>query len=501
MTENFNQNTEITTTNDYANYAYHFAYFSDITEFNRQGEEAYNEFKNNSNAPGVEAWRRQMESSRFLEPLSQSFVGTTKNEAVQGVFNTYIEPDTLKDATDAFDDILANIDMGGAFNKSKLYITENQMGIFDFGLASAGLYKVMEFYSEKLKTDNPFEFVDELPGIVPNIFVDKNTFGDFWYTNKEGKKYQMTQQPKGTLAMELNLPDATFEYKTTTEKSYLMFKREGGNARYVDLYVGCGGLGDMNASGMLARALPVLMAAQYFESKKIKTRINASRSFFDGFNTSSNKTGLINFCWTIKDFGETLDFTRIAIDTSDPRYFRFGNWKNVSAIMKKKYGLNTQGYGRTVYDAEAFLEIGNRYKNWYFEQMEKNLVPEIDIPRPLMMYGGLPNPPNTWNYSGQTDRTMQRIKQEFFRILDIVDFTYNNATKCCERIYKREVEEGDKSVRDFKRYVVDTISRAYSYPTRGPYADTIEQQEEANKQNDLRITQMANFLQSIEETA
>ena len=66
MTENFNQNTEITTTNDYANYAYHFAYFSDITEFNRQGDEAYNEFKNNSNAPGVEAWRRQMESSRFL---------------------------------------------------------------------------------------------------------------------------------------------------------------------------------------------------------------------------------------------------------------------------------------------------------------------------------------------------------------------------------------------------------------------------------------------------
>ena len=169
--------------------------------------------------------------------------------------------------------------------------------------------------------------------------------------------------------------------------------------------------------------------------------------------------------------------------------------------MKKKYGLNTEGYGTTVYEADEMLEVGNRYKNWYFEQMEKNLVPQVDIPRPLMMYGGLPNPPSTWNYSGQTDRTMQRIKQEFFRILDIVDFTYNNATKCCERIYKREVEEGEKSVRDFKRYVVDTISRAYSYPTRGPYADTIEQQEEANKQNDLRITQMATFLQSIEETA
>ena len=124
---------------------------------------------------------------------------------------------------------------------------------------------------------------------------------------------------------------------------------------------------------------------------------------------------------------------------------------------------------------------------------------EIKIPRPLMMFGGLENPPSSWNYSGENDRVMEDIKVEFFRMLDIVDFQYNNATAVCQRIYTRLVEEQGQSVQSYKRYISDTLSRAYSYPTKGQYADTQEEQDLMDDEMDERISQMGNFLQSIQE--
>lgn len=475
---------------------FYFRYYTGIQEFNEAGRIAYDEMVNKSGFSGLKDWRK-MANWSSLPSEYQEFTGaTTVKELNEGQFNEFIEPGVLNNAINAFDEILANIDMGGAFQKSKLIITDNKMGIFDFGLASAGLYLVQEFFSEKLKEQHPFEFPTELPGIVPNLFVDRNAMGDFWYTSKEGEKYQMTQQPKGTEAMALNVPDAKKEYRTTTKKSYLMFEKKGGASKYVDLYVGCGGLGNMEASGMLARALPVMMAARYFESMKIKTRINASRMYYEG------GVGILNYCWTVKDFGDDLDFTRIAIDTADTRYFRWNNWKNVSAIMAKDFDVDSEGSGRTVYSDPRLRETGNRYKNWYFEQMEQNLVPEINIPRPLMLFGGLASPPESWNFTGdEDDRVLAEIKEEFFRILDIVDFQYNNSAKVCQRIYTRLVEEQGKSVREYKRYITGTLASAYSYPTEGEYADTPEEQDLMDDQFTEKITQMGTYLQSIQQMA
>ena len=430
---------------------FYFRYYNGIQEFE--------EMSNKSKYSGLKDWKK-MANWKTLPSEYKDFTGAkTVKELNEGKFNEFIQPDVLNNAINAFDEILANIDMGG---------------IFDFGLASAGLYLVQEFFSEKLKEQHPFEFPTELPGIVPNLFVDRNAMGDFWYTSKEGEKYQMTQQAKGTEAMALNVPDA----------------------KRVDLYVGCGGLGDMEASGMLARALPVMMAARYFESMKIKTRINASRMYYEG------GVGILNYCWTVKDFGDDLDFTRIAIDTADTRYFRWNNWKNVSAIMAKEFDVDSEGSGRTVYSDPRLRETGNRYKNWYFEQMEQNLVPEIDIPRPLMLFGGLSSPPSSWNFTGdEDDYVLGEIKEEFFRILDIVDFQYNNSAQVCQRIYTRLVEEQGKSVRAYKNYITGTLASAYSYPTEGEYADTNEDQDLMDDQFDEKITQMGTYLQSIQQMA
>ena len=465
-------------TNNLQNKNFYFDYFEGLLDYNETCEKYMNELKNFDGYSSAKDWAAKIKRQTGAERTGQ--------------FTDYVDKPALKNAIDCFDEVLAQIDMGGAFKKSRIIFTENKMGIFDFGLASKGLFQVKEFFSEKLKKEHPFEYPTELPGIVPNEWVEENRFGDFFYTSKQGEKYQMTQQNKGQEAMNLKLPDAKYEYRTTTKKAYIMFEKDGGISKYVDLYVICGGNYDLQSSGMLARAMPVLMAAQYFESVQIKTRINASRMYRDG-------NGIVNCCWTIKDFGDAIDFNRIAIDTSDTRFFRNRNWANISAMMALKYQKSSPGWGTAIYDATTIQDVSNRYKNWYYEQMKDFKVPNVEIPKPLMLFGGLDNPPDSWNYTGRKDRVYEAITKEFYRILDIVDFQYNNAKDCAKRIYQRNVVENGQSVYNYKRYITDTLSRAYSYPTKGQYADTGAEQEEMITMYDRRIDEMLSFLQTLQQ--
>ena len=457
-----------------------FGYYNGLIDYNKESEKYFGQV---GDLPSKFSYAKN-----WVQKIND-----TQGEKKTGQFVEYINKSALENAMNCFDEVLAKIDMGGAFKKAKIIFTENKMGIFDFGLASKGLFQVKEFFSEKLKEEHPFEFPTQLPGIVPNEWVEENRFGDFFYTAKDGEKYQMTQQNKGQEAMDLKLPDAKYEYRTTTKKSYIMFKKEGGIQKYVDLYVVCGGSASLESSGMLARAMPVLMAAQYFESVRIKTRINASRCYED---FSGN---IINVCWTIKDFGDAIDFNRIAIDTADTRFFRWRNWANISAMLAVKYKVNSEGAGYAIYDDETLQNIGNRYKNWYREQMALYKVPNIDIPKPLMLFGGLEYPPDSWNYTGREDSTYNAIVKEFFRLLDIVDFQYNNARDCAKRIYQRMVVENGDSVSVFKKYITDTLSRAYSKPTEGEYADTGAEQMEMDEMYNRRIDELTNFLQTLEQ--
>ena len=417
----------------------------------------------------------------------------------EGFYTTFLRDDLLSNVILAFDEILDNIDMGGSFTKSKLIITDKTQGIFDFGLASLGLFEKVEFYSEELSIDNPLEFpTEQVAGLVPPMDIDMNELQQYFYTSDiSGKKYLMTKQNKGTQAALNdgyslnNIPLSYKSFGTKQKKSYLMFKKEGGKTKFIDLYVGVGGLGGMDSSGMLQRALPMFMAAKFFESVGIRTRINSSRMFLgaefgeilDYANpkavkqldaNSKSDSRIINCCTVvIKDFGEPLDFTRLAVAVADERTFRYNLWKYLPAINAIKYGVGMKGYGSTVYGKEEGLfEIGQRYKNWYREQIEQEDKEWVKIDKPLMIFGGVPEPENSWDYQGdKNERGYKNIVKEFYRILDIVDFTYNKPEKAAERIYIREVESGEKTLLEFKEYVLKTLGEAYGVAQGGEYAD------------------------------
>ena len=507
---------------DYKDYTFYFNRYNDWQDFMSIGNAAV--IKANKEFPNqMYGYTRDVEN-----PMNNTDWLRDDSDTIEkfdkGFYTKFLQSDLLDNVILAFDEILDNIDMGGSFEKSKLIITDRTQGIFDFGLASLGLFEKVEFYSNKLAIDNPLEFFTEgVAGIVPAINVIKNELEQYIYTSEEsGIEYFLTKQNKGTQAA-LNdgysLDDIPLKYKsfgTRQKKSYLMFKKKGGKVKKVDLYVGVGGLSGMDSTGMLQRALPMFMAAEFFESVGIRTRINSSRMFentesINILNYAKSKetsrltpkqNKIIN-CSTvvIKDFGEGLDFTRLAVAVADERTFRYNLWKLMPSINAIDFGVGMSGYGRTVYGGDKMFETGERYKNWYREQIDTGNKEWIKLEKPLMIFGGVPNPQSSWTYNGDKNESGYKdIVKEFYRILDIVDFTYNKTEKAAERIYNRQVEvDGEivpygKDKYKYKRYVLDIFGQAFGVAEGGMYPDPKVEVAEKDINYEEKIKELNLFL-------
>ena len=499
-------------TDSYSNKNYYFASFEGLKDLEEQGQKAVQ--ANSTNSSFLQEWGPR---GRAVNDFDRQFIGTSRAEAEQGGFIEYINRNNLERAITSFDEMLTKVDMGGAFEKAKMIITADSRGVFDFSLASKGLYRLREYYSEELKNESPKEFFPGLPGVVPLDNVYQDALEQFWYTNEtSGKKYLLTPRQKGTTYMlEINpnaqivvdeqgleytepitYNDFTLEFATTTKKSYIMFEKKGGKAKFVDLYVGIGGLAELTYEGMLARSLPLLLAARYFEQVGIRTRILATRMFKEGSN-------YIAATYPIKDYGQDIDFNWLAINSSDPRWFRWNLWKYVSALSytDKLRGAESKGYGQTVYGGDELLEVFNRYKNWYFKEMEQGRLKPLEIDRNLMIAGGLPNPED----DDLTSRSgKEKIVTEFYRVLDIVDFQFNKPEKAAARIYKRFQEDEDyknyskdRLDQKVKEYIIATLRQAYSYPAQGQYATEKERQDVLEDDFDKALDGVLNYLATI----
>ena len=500
-------------TDSFRSKGYYFATFDSLQDFEEQGKKAVDLSQVSSQ------FLRQWGSSGYWSRNFQiDFVGSNREEAEAGNFIEYINRADLESAIQSFDELLTKVDMGGAFEKAKLIITADARGIFDFSLASKGLYRLREYYSEELKNESPKEFFPELPGIVPLDNVYQDSLNQFWYNNETtSKRYLLTPRQKGTTYMlEINpsaqlivdeeglqytdpisFNDFTLEFATTTKKSYIMFEKKGGKAKFVDLYVGIGGLASLNYQGMLARSLPLLLAARYFEQVGIRTRILATRMF------EEDKMKFIAATYPIKDYGQDIDFNWLAINTSDPRWFRWNLWKYVSAMSYNGplKGANSNGYGDVVYGGDKLLEVFNRYKNWYFKEMKEGRLKETEIDRNLMIIGGLPNPQDD---DLKSDSGKRKIINEFYRVLDIVDFQFNKPEKAAARIYKRFQE--DENYKTFsknqldqlvKEYIITTLKQAYSYPEYGKYATEKERQDVLEDEFDKALDGTLSYLATL----
>ena len=487
-------------TDDFSTWNYYFRNFDDKYDFNKKGKEAWDR-----NPDVRESWGTTREPGSAEGSRGGKY---SRKQLDDAEFVDYEAQSSLDEAMDLFDDLFTTIDMGGALEKDRLKISDDKRGVFDFGLASQGLYRRQEYYNEELAKDSPFEFPTKPPGVVPWKDVYQDKMKQKWYTSESTKKkYLLELRQEGLTELLMKNPDTSLKivsgmtttlkptkglkFATSTKKAYIIFNKKGGKAEKVDLYIGQGGLAGLSASGMLARALPLMLAARYFEMAGVKTRINAVRAYITG-------TDMIMYTYMIKDYGQDLDWKWLAINVADRRWFRWNMWKYVGAMLKEQGSRRTSGWGSTTYAQDSsrwgpgMLEGGNRYKNWYKEQVDAGLQPDLQLSRNLMLFGGLENPGE--NIKDQ----VEDIKTEFFRILDIVDFQYNKPNKVAQRIQLRFEEQG-KSITDFKIYTQKTIGQAYSYAEEGEYSATRERRETLNEEYDIALNGLNEYLITIQE--
>jgi hypothetical protein len=454
-------------------------------------------------------YARHVEKSQYFDP-AKSYVD-------------YEEIQRLDEYLKAFDEIIATVDMGGAFKKARLKVTEDKRGVFTFALASKGLYKPQEYFSQEIADDHlpEFEFSPLPSGIVPpNKVRQVDVLGQrqFWYTSDEGKEYLLTKQDEGKRAIELNTPGAKIAFKTSNKKSYLMFEKKGGKAKMVEIYF------PIHASVKLNHIFPLILAARYFQSVGIKTRISVIRVYEERHNY------FVGWAYPIKDYEDELDFNNIALQGVDNRWWdliRVGvralhDLEKVRAIKQRPSSF-WDGSGDAPGSRADYVALFSRFRNFYRKEIDEGRQAPLRVDKKLILVGG------TYSVSSGASITVPRVKEqvvaEFFRIIDGVDFQFNKPEEVCRRIYKRLVEDkldeyydnvkkspyfkNDQDLLDktnakrieltaeYKVHVQELLTDTYRYPMRGQYAEDTESAEKMEDEYDEKMDAMSQFLKTL----
>jgi hypothetical protein len=284
------------------------------------------------------------------------------------------------------------------------------VGIFDFSLASNGLYRVSEYYSQKLADEKPDRFIyDNLPkGVVPSNYVNQSILlGNkyFYFKDTDDQEYPCIVQQKGKAAIDEGVIGAKLKFATRNKKVYLTYKKNKGKVKYVEIYslFHWGTLsGDLEKS---IRHIPILMLAEYLESIGVKTRIYMTRFVrldddtqlrqFDSVTNirlpqydygvvNANLKALFILPVIVKDFGEDIDKS-LALSigqSSDTDIYR--GIANVQ--MSREVTRIRDPFGQPNWRREDYYEGFERYRNKHKEYVEKGIFVSKEVQTEAMLF-------------------------------------------------------------------------------------------------------------------
>jgi hypothetical protein len=316
-----------------------------------------------------------------------------------------------------FESAALPLNLGGETEKSRLITTDKPMGVFDFSLASRGMYRVPEYYSEKLAKDFPDKFIEsELPsGVVPPIFIKEKTENNkkiFYYEDSDGF-FECVIRQKGKTAIDNGDKNAKLKFATRNKKVYLTFKRNRGKVKYVEIY-SLFYYTSLDGDVQFAiRHIPALMVSDYLESIGIKVRFYMTRfvqlyqdmlelkekdsngNELPLYKESPQKKNNYNmFVQPIiaKDFGEEFD-KPMALMTSSRNYDAVYEAMAHYALDKEVKSHSTV-YGspdedrRTgkVFEAADYMEGVERYRNKYQDYVKKGLFKSKEVLPEAMLF-------------------------------------------------------------------------------------------------------------------
>lgn len=459
--------------------------------------------------------------------------------------DNYSNSKVFKEFKQVYDECLLNFDFAGAFTKQKIEITDRQNGVFDFSLASQGLYRPVEYFSEQLesKYPNEFEYLDLPSGLVPPDLIDntpKQGGGKvFWYVKREnGKEEQFIceQRQLGSTDVLINNPKSKLvkakngllyaepstakngeyrvEFKTRNKRSYLTyFKEGGGKARYVDLYIPINFICGLIDIKDLIYIMPSLILAEQLEKAGTKTKVSFFRSNFErgdnlcyGFNVG------------IKDYGEPLDLAKIALyGTGENKDWIFTDYLNSWYTTKKRNKVKGLGFwsgtGSTTYTKPRFLTSTiKRFFNYisterkgdsYSKAQEMKLSIWASTIKCDFKYEWIGKTKKEYNkrigrnYEIDRRETFDLIKNNTYLALDRISFAMRNGYTTAEMIGERMKREKKYSNEDIRDYIRQVMIQSYEYPTESNYPTPIKEQEIINSEYEQCLEEAMPYLQTL----
>lgn len=299
------------------------------------------------------------------------------------------------------------LNLGGETEKSKLVTTDKPIGIFDFSLASRGLYRVPEYYSERLAEEKPdrFEGYDLPKGVVPPTYIKQtNILGKNIYTFVDGsEEYNCVIRQKGETAIEQNIKNARLKFATRNRKVYLTYKRNRGKVKYVEIYSLFYYTSLYGNLQFAIRHIPAMMVADYLESIGIKVRFYMTRfvdlggklplrKMVDGVKmpmyekaTNKNADGLFIQPIIAKEFSQDFD-KAAALLTSASSYTGVYNSIAKYALKKETTASNPQTGGNPDWCQNDYFEGFERYRNKYQEYVKLGIFKSKEVTSDAMIF-------------------------------------------------------------------------------------------------------------------
>ena len=290
---------------------------------------------------------------------------------------SYLYQNVLDRELQNLSSVTQNLKLGSSAKKSRLEFTEQPTGIFNFGMASKGLYRKREYFCPILNL-----VVDEnrVTRDKDGVFQYQMDNGDFVVCElrQEGTTEMLIKNPNAKILTSadgmlytdpIRFEDVSLKFATSTKKVYLK-KSEiknltgGGNEKYVDVYITPMAYAAIQKENLIYSALPSILLAQTLEKAGFKVRINKIISVKSGNNVAT-------YSYPLKDYGEPINYQRVAIDSADPRIFRFEEFRRWSALIKGVLDIDVGGgYGECADENETDI-IMNDYKHWMNKEMKR----------------------------------------------------------------------------------------------------------------------------------
>ena len=301
------------------------------------------------------------------------------------------------------------LNLGGDTEKTKIIPTDKSTGIFDFSLASIGMYKVPEYYSAQLAKDQPNKFAEfELPsGVIPPDLVQQTSLNgqpSFFYKDLDnGEVYNCIIRQKGETAIEQGVIGAQKKFATTNKKVYLTYKRNKGRVKYVEIYSLFYYQGLEGVTQYAVRHIPAMMVADYLESKGVKTRFYMTRfvnlvkqnytlkqstpsgvelPMYNLVRDKRNSRNLFVQPIIVKDYGEEFDKAlAFLVSNNEMRnvYNKIGTYSIEKEIEEKIENPSNELYGQPKFSQSEYYEGFDRYRNKYKMYTDQGIIKAKEV--------------------------------------------------------------------------------------------------------------------------